>query len=110
MQSWTVGDVKVTAIVESEAELSSRLFLPTATLEELMGIDWLRPTYISERGRIQLWIQAFVLETPGLRIVVDTCMGNDKPREGNGGMLKTDFLQRFEAAGFPRTSIDRVLC
>jgi glyoxylase-like metal-dependent hydrolase (beta-lactamase superfamily II) len=37
-------------------------------------------------------------------------MGNDKPRSGAGNMMKTDFLERFEAAGFARSTIDTVLC
>ncbi len=110
LQTWTIGEVKITAVLESDIIVSSRVFYPTATLEEIMAVEWLRPVYISEKGRVNMWVQAFVLETPTKRIVVDTCMGNDKPRTGAGGMLKTDFLERFEAAGFPRESIDVVLC
>jgi len=111
MQSWTVGDVKVTAIIEQPLEASTRFFLPTSTREEVAAIDWLRPHYVNEAGRLVLWVQAFVVETPTRRIVVDTCVGNDKARENVAfNMLQTDFLQRFEAAGFPRESVDVVLC
>jgi glyoxylase-like metal-dependent hydrolase (beta-lactamase superfamily II) len=111
MQSWTVGEVKITAVMEGEPlEASTRFFLPTSTREEVAAIDWLRPHYVNELGRLILWVQAFVVETPTRRIVVDTCVGNDKPREGPFNMLRTDFLQRFEAAGFTRETIDVVLC
>ncbi len=109
-QSWTIGEVKITAVLEIDLIASSRIFFPTATLEELMAIEWLRPTYMTDKGRLIMWVQAFVVETPTKRIVVDTCVGNDKTRVGMGDKLNTDFLQRFEAAGFPCESIDTVLC
>jgi glyoxylase-like metal-dependent hydrolase (beta-lactamase superfamily II) len=111
MQSWTFGDVKVTAVLEKPLEASTRFFLPTSTKEEVAAIDWLRPHYLNEAGRLVLWVQAFVVETPTRRIVVDTCVGNDKARENAlFNMLTGDFLERFEAAGFARESIDVVLC
>ena len=45
------------------------------------------------------------------RQVVDTCVGNDKER-GNPffNKLQTDFLKDMEKAGWPRDSVDTVLC
>ena len=107
MQTWTLGDVKITALLEQQVALPCDFLLPAATAAEVQAIDWLAPAYATGAAELILWIQAFVLETPTRRIVVDTCMGNDKPRTG---LPDTDFLQRFEAAGFPRESLDTVLC
>ena len=56
-------------------------------------------------------VHAFVIESPGHRMVVDTCIGNDKRRAFPGwNMLQLPFLADLEKAGFARDSIDRVLC
>ena len=48
---------------------------------------------------------------PGLKLIVDTCIGNDKPRSMLGGApLQTAFPQSLEAAGCKREDIDTVIC
>ena len=63
-------------------------------------------------GRLISCIQAFVIESQNKRIIVDTRVGNDKPRRGSPAwdMLQGSFLEDLTAAGFPRESIDVVLC
>ena len=52
-----------------------------------------------------------LVEAPGLRLVVDTCVGNDKPRHALGGnALATPFLQHMADAGWTRDSVDTVVC
>jgi glyoxylase-like metal-dependent hydrolase (beta-lactamase superfamily II) len=57
-------------------------------------------------------IHALVVETPTRRIVVDTCLGNDKQdrRIPTWNNLQGPFLADLAAAGYPRCSIDTVLC
>ncbi len=63
------------------------------------------------RGRFLMSIHSFILRAPGLTVLVDTCVGNDKPRQNPGWhMLQTDFLDRLAAAGCPPESVDLVLC
>ena len=54
----------------------------------------------------------FVIETPGgVRIAVDTCVGNDKERELElWNKTQGPFLQHLEAGGVSRESVDFVLC
>ena len=77
-----------------------------------MPIGWLRPHFADERGRLKMSIHALVVETPERRIVVDTCLGNDKQnrRIPTWNNLQGSFLRDLAAAGFPRESIDTVLC
>jgi glyoxylase-like metal-dependent hydrolase (beta-lactamase superfamily II) len=52
-----------------------------------------------------------VVDTGARRIVVDTCIGNDKERNiPTWSHLQTSFLADLAAAGYPRESIDAVLC
>jgi glyoxylase-like metal-dependent hydrolase (beta-lactamase superfamily II) len=111
MLQWQIGDVKVTRIVEIEAIGGSRFILPQAAPEVIQKIGWLQPHFADERGKLKMSIHALVLETPARRIMVDTCIGNDKERNIPAWSgLQTSFLADLEAAGYPRESIDTVLC
>jgi glyoxylase-like metal-dependent hydrolase (beta-lactamase superfamily II) len=111
MLQWPIGDVKVTRIVEIEAIGGTRFVLPQATPEVIQGIGWLQPHFADERGKLKMSIHALVVETPTRRILVDTCIGNDKDRSIPAwSNLQTTFLADLDAAGYPRESIDTVLC
>src|SRR3984957_10855644 len=107
-----IGDVTVTKIVELEVTGGSRFILPQATREAIQPIAWLRPHFADEDGRLRMSIHSFVVQTPTRRIVVDTCLGNDKQgrRIPTWNNLQGPFLADLAAAGFPRESIDTVLC
>ena len=109
---WRIGDVTVTKIVELEVTGGSRFILPQATYEAVLPIGWLQPHFADERGRLKMSIHALVVETPQRRIVVDTCLGNDKQgrRIPTWNNLQGSFLADLAAAGFPPESIDTVLC
>jgi len=109
---WRIGDVTVTKVVEMEVTGGSRFILPQATYEEILPISWLQPHFADERGRLKMSIHALIIETAGRRIVVDTCLGNDKQgrRIPAWNDLHLPFLTDLEAARFARESIDTVLC
>ncbi|HXA40528.1 MAG TPA: MBL fold metallo-hydrolase [Phenylobacterium sp.] len=111
MLSWQVGDVRITRILELEATGGTRFILPQATPDAVKEIGWLSPHFADENGKLRMSIHALVVETPTARIVVDTCIGNDKQRDiPTWSGLQTNFLADLAAAGFPRESIDVVLC
>ena len=112
MQKWRIGKVTVTKIVELEVTGGSRFILPQATDEEILPIEWMQPHFADERGRLKMSIHALVVETPDRRIVVDTCLGNDKQGRRIPGWnnLQGPFLTDLAAAGYPRESINAVLC
>jgi glyoxylase-like metal-dependent hydrolase (beta-lactamase superfamily II) len=109
---WTIGDVTVTKIVEMEATGGSRFLLPQATPEAIQPIAWLRPHFADDAGRLRMSIHSFVVETPTKRIIVDTCLGNDKKNRRIPHWNDRDgpFLADLTEAGFPPESIDTVLC
>jgi glyoxylase-like metal-dependent hydrolase (beta-lactamase superfamily II) len=108
---WRIGEVTVTRVVEIEATGGMTFILPQAKRDILKDIPWLYPNFADENGRMRGSIHALIIETPDRRIVVDTCIGNDKER-GNPpwNQLQTTFLEDLAAAGYPRDSIDNVLC
>jgi glyoxylase-like metal-dependent hydrolase (beta-lactamase superfamily II) len=110
--NWRIGEVTVTKIVELEVSGGSRFILPQATPEEILPIGWLLPDFADERGRLRMSIHALVVETPDRRIIVDTCLGNDKEnrRIPTWNRLQTSFLADLAASGYPRETIDTVIC
>jgi glyoxylase-like metal-dependent hydrolase (beta-lactamase superfamily II) len=112
MNHWKIGDVTVTRFVELETVSKGTFVLPNATLENIQRESkWLLPHFADENGRVRMSVHALVLESKGKRIVVDTCIGNDKRRGFPAwNQLQTSFLSDLEKGGFKRDSIDYVLC
>jgi glyoxylase-like metal-dependent hydrolase (beta-lactamase superfamily II) len=109
---WRIGEVAVTKIVELEVTGGSRFLLPQATREAVLPIGWLQPDFADELGRLKMSIHALLVETPNRRIIVDTCLGNDKQhrRIPTWNKLQTSFLADLAAAGYARETIDTVIC
>lgn len=109
---WTIGKVRITQILESRMTGSTRFILPQAGPDEVKALPWLIPDFANDEGRLKMSIHALVVETPTRRIIVDTCLGNDK--EGRAvptwNHLNTPFLRHLADAGFAPDSIDTVLC
>jgi glyoxylase-like metal-dependent hydrolase (beta-lactamase superfamily II) len=111
MTRWRIGDVTVTKVLELEATGGSRFILPDATPEAVRTISWLRPHFADATGRLRMSVHALVVETPSRRIVVDTCIGNDKARAiPTWNRMRGPFLHDLEAAGHAPASIDTVVC
>ena len=111
MNQWQIGDVKITRIIEMEVAGGSRFILPDATREACLPMTWMAPHFMDEQGNLIMSIHALIVDTGSRRIVVDTCIGNDKQRSiPNWSNLQTSFLEDIAAAGYPRESIDTVLC
>lgn len=111
MLSWQVGRVKITRIVEMDLPVPATV-IRQATAAELRKSAWLYPYFVSEDDNtLKLSVHALLVEAPGLKLVVDTCVGNDRPREITGGLpLATPFLQHLGEAGWSRDGVDAVVC
>src|SRR6195952_6056353 len=109
---WTIGKVKITKVVELETIGSPRFILPLASNEEIRKLPWLIPHFATEEGRLKMSIHSLVVQTPSRRIVVDTCLGNDKQgrKVPTWNNLNKPFLEDMTAAGYPPESVDTVLC
>ena len=114
MLSWKIGEVTITRIVELELPVpysEKAPFIRYASPVALKAVDWLKPHFITPDGLLILSVHALLVEAPGLKLIVDTCIGNDKPRGMTlNNPLQTAFLQHLEDAGSPREKIDIVVC
>jgi glyoxylase-like metal-dependent hydrolase (beta-lactamase superfamily II) len=114
MLTWRIGDVTITRILEMEMPVPyhpEAAFLKQATPDALRTMPWLYPHFVSEEGHLKLSIHALLVRAPGLNMIVDTCVGNDKPRALLGNRaLQTEFVEMLAGAGCPRESVDLVVC
>ncbi len=112
MNRWQIGDVKITRVIESENAFDMGMLLPNATPDAIRKEEWLRPNFADDHGAARLSIHALAIESAGRKIIVDTCVGNDKRREGfdTMNMMHTSFITDLAQAGFPRESVNLVLC
>src|SRR5215471_11275484 len=112
--TWTIGDVRISRAVEMEVPVPyypKRPLIAAATPDALREMPWLYPDFVTPEGHLNTSIHALLVEAPGLRLVVDTCIGNDKPRRMLGRQaLQTAFLPLMERAGWPAESVQAVIC
>lgn len=104
-ETWRIGDVTITKVVESESsfplELLGQVLLPKSSSAEIEAMQWLAPHYV-QNGQLSMGINSFLVETPTLKLVVDTAVGNAKPRSGpNFNMLDTEYLDNFRCVWEP---------
>jgi glyoxylase-like metal-dependent hydrolase (beta-lactamase superfamily II) len=112
----TLKDIMIHPVVEQQAPFFDPLeFFPTLTKDVLEeDCSWLQPTFIDpDTGRLVLCVQGFVIKTPHQNILVDSCVGNHKPRQARPfwNMMNSDrFEKNLGAIGLTVDDIDYVMC
>ncbi len=79
----TLKDITIYPVVEQQAPFFDVMeFFPTLTKELLEeNRSWLEPTFIDPvSGRLVLCVQGFLIKTAHHNILIDSCVGNHKPR------------------------------
>ncbi|OKK16246.1 beta-lactamase [Streptomyces sp. CB00455] len=109
--SWTVGGVTVHRIDEvALPPATGPWLLPDATPEVVTAQDWLHPHFAGQDGILHIDSHSFAFAVNGLRVLVDTGIGNGKERANPAWHdLRTDFLEHLTGAGFPPDSVDLVI-
>ncbi|MCU1501032.1 MAG: fold metallo-hydrolase [Ilumatobacteraceae bacterium] len=115
MDGWQVGRARITPVIEVETRTSPRFLFSGMDKTGVQAVaersPWLSGSFVDDDGYLLQRIQCLVIEIDGTRIVVDTCVGNDKPRTNPGWHnLQLPFLSDLSAAGYPAESIDAVVC
>ena len=89
-------------------------FLPALTPGILAeNRDWLRPAALDATDHIILCFQSYVVRTPHHTILVDSCVGNDKPRPDRlvwDHQTDHRYMDSLASAGLRVEDIDFVLC
>ena len=110
--TWQIGNVTITSIVETDASAIIQSVIQGFSHTEIKKHDWLMPDFADAEGNLKAVVQAFVIKTPTKIILVDTCVGNDKERGEipEWHKLQTSFLDKLAVLGFQPKDIDVVLC
>ncbi|GAA5099728.1 MBL fold metallo-hydrolase [Nocardia iowensis] len=109
--SWHVGSLVVHRVdeVPLPPPTGSWLF-PTATTALIAEQRWLHPDFADEEGALRLSSHTFAVKASGLRILVDTGIGNGKTRANPAWHnLRSDYLRRLSAVGFAPDAVDLVI-
>lgn len=110
MTEWKVGDVRIVKVVEHEMAIPLNGGLLEAFPPELVGRhDWLQPEFVDGEGNAKLSIHGLVIDSGDRRILVDTCMGDNRAVGAVPAMPST-FLEDLAAAGYAVDDIDTVVC
>ena len=111
-----IGNLTIHRIVEQEEPFfDPHFFFPKLTPEVLAeNLSWLQPRYIDPKtGKLVLCIQSYLVQTPHHNIMIDTCVGNHKPRPARPfwNMMNTDRYEKgLAATGLGVGDIDYVMC
>jgi glyoxylase-like metal-dependent hydrolase (beta-lactamase superfamily II) len=110
-----VGDLTIHRVIEQETTFLPALELLPALTPELLAENraWMRKAgAIDASDVLILCFQSYIVKTPRHTILVDSCLGNDKPRPRPQWNLKTDntYLRALAASGFSVDEIDFVMC
>jgi len=113
---FTAGDLTIHRIIEQETTFLSALeMLPTLTPEVLAeNRGWMQAAKALDASDVLvLCFQSYVVKTPHHTILIDSCIGNDKPRPNRPNWnMKTDdtYMRGLAAAGISVDDIDYVMC
>ena len=113
---FTVGDLTIHRIVEQETSFLPALDMFPGLTPELLAENraWMQQAgALDARDVLILCFQSYVVKTPHHTILVDSCIGNDKPRPLRPKWnMKTDdsYMRALAAAGFSVDDFDFVMC
>jgi len=114
--TFKAGDLTIHRVIEQETTFLPALeFLPTLTPEMLAeNRGWMQAAKALDASDVLiLCFQSYVVKTPHHTILIDSCIGNDKPRPQRPKWnMKTDdtYMRGLAAAGISVGDIDYVMC
>lgn len=113
IDTYRVGDVRITRIHEYSGPTHDPKFLFPEMPQDMLEAsrDWMAPKHwIPAMNKLILTVQLWVVHAGDNIVVIDTGVGNRKPREGMARMnqLNTLVLEWLEAAGAPADKVTHV--
>ena len=113
---FSVGDLTIHRIIEQETKfLQAQDMLPDLTPDMLAeNRAWMKQAgALDDTDTLILCFQSYIVQTPHHTVLIDSCIGNDKPRPDRPHWnMKTDdsYMRALAASGFSVADIDFVMC
>ncbi|MEU6345792.1 MBL fold metallo-hydrolase [Streptomyces sp. NPDC046977] len=109
--AWDLGGLVVRRVDETALPpRTGAQLLPGATPAVVAAVPWLLPDFARRDRTLRLHSHTFAWRADGLSVLVDTGIGNGKPRDNPAwDRLHTDYLLRLAGEGFPPEEVDLVI-
>lgn len=114
-----LGAITIHRVVEQEAPFFDALQFFLSLTKELLAENrsWPQPRYFDKGDKIILCIQSYIVRTPHHVILIDSCVGNHKPRPGRTGdssvwnmMSGSRYESNLAPTGVTVDDVDFVMC
>lgn len=111
----TAGDLTIHRIIEQERPFFPAVGTLVDLTPELLAENrgWMQSaSALDKDDTLMLCFQSYIVKTPHHTVLVDSCIGNDKPRGRPMWSMKTDdtYMRALAAAGLSVNDIDYVFC
>jgi len=114
MKKHRLGEFSIDRVVEYEGPFAAlQRIIPNITNEAIdANADWLKPLFVDQDNNAIMSFHSYVLKTRRHTILIDTCVGNDKPRPHRPSWHQQnyDYLQAMARIGVHPDEIDFVCC
>jgi glyoxylase-like metal-dependent hydrolase (beta-lactamase superfamily II) len=106
-----IGQAELRRVEEMTSSMPMSLFTTDAAFLAEHS-HWLRPAFMDAAGQCPMVFHSWLLIVDGRLVVVDPCAGNGRhfPHYPIFHMLRTPYIERFEATGFRPEEVDYVFC
>ena len=113
--TWTIDDIHIAPLVDADCfEIGIDRLFPDADPRALADHAWLDPHHVDRsRGMVKLGMHSFLIRTPNLNLLVDTCVGAHKQRPAHPAWHQratNRFIDDLHAEGLAPDDIDLVFC
>ena len=114
MSAFRIGQLEVRRVEDFiDPQVPVKFLLPDITDEILAAnLDWLAPRFYDPATQtVAIHIQSWLFRTKHHTILVDTCVGNHKPRQFPPfNMRENPYLENLSKAGARPEDVDYVFC
>tara|TARA_Y100000590_G_scaffold356373_1_gene410587 strand:- start:1646 stop:2509 length:864 start_codon:yes stop_codon:yes gene_type:complete len=113
MKDHYLGNIKISKVLEYVEQQTPEFVLRNfekKVIEE--NSDWLFPNFMDKNTNNFIFsFHSYLLRTGKTNILIDTCVGNDKPRPlENWNMRKGNYIKNLNAQNIHPSEIDYVMC
>jgi len=113
--AWKIDDIRISPLVDADCfEIALERIFPGADVAALAGHAWLDPHHVDlQRAAVKLGMHGFLIRTPTLNILVDTCIGAHKQRPAHPAWhqrASNRFIEDLQGHGLGVQDIDLVFC
>ena len=114
MDTIHLGDIRIDRVVEfDQLSVPTTVMLPDSTVPDIAKHrEWMGPRLLDDQGEMRMHIQTYVIRTLQHTILVDTGVGNNKPRPKLPAwdQYQGTYLNDLGRIGVRPESVDYVVC